>query len=252
MNEQQLAGQTLTQNESVSTPVAQPTPVQQEKLLPQSDVDRVVGRAKHESYERGRQAALEELQRQQPQPVHQSYSAPVQSQPTLDVEQLVDARVDQKIQAISQAYQNQQQMNWAANETQRFTAELAKGKEAYTDFNDVIAPLEADLRDDRNGQLATLIPEINKLENGKDVLYALGKDLKEGGTKLSSLLAVRNSPAFAKAHLDALSNSIKLNKAAASQPKPNAPLSHITPSNSGVDNGQSALAQAKAKYQGRG
>ena len=207
-----------------SNPVS--APVQpQEKLLKQSEVNDLVGRVKHESYEKGKSEALASWQTQQSSPVQQPQQN-MGGMPQLTPEQM-DARIDQRLQ-------QKQQEQWLQNVQQQLNQKIDEAKTRYSDFDEVTR--QVDFR---------TMPEIpvlaNEMDNSMDVMYDLAKNPAKLGTILT--LAQRDANA-ARAYMKSLSESIKQNQTAinqANQSKVNEPLSQVKPSNVGMDNGSNTI-----------
>lgn len=231
-------------SEPASIPAA-PAPV--EKMLRQTEVNELVGRTKHDAYEKGRQEALAELQRQPTsQPTINSSIGGIQQQnlsPT-DINKLVT----DKVQEINQAQQQEAQRKFyeqqGAKLANDINQKLEGAKSRYQDFDQVV----------KREDLAH-IPEIlllaNNLDNTGDVVY----DLMKNPTKLASINAnltaskMNNSPYFqqlALRQMQEMSQSIKQNQSAiANQPHINEPLSQVNPSTVGVDSGSRTVSDIR-------
>lgn len=181
---------------------------QTEKMLRQSEVNELVGRVKHEAYSKG----LREATAQQP--------TSVGGMPQVTEDQIRQMIVDEA--------QKQTQTAAAHSMLANFSQQMDTGKDKYSDFGETVAGL-GDLRN---------IPHIVQLatETGMadDVLYDLGKNPK----KISDLTILSSiNPQLAKIEMQKLKDSIVKNQDAAKSPEVPDPLSQITPSTVGTDNG---------------
>lgn len=202
---------------------------QQEKLLKQSEVDALVGRLKHEAYEKGKRDA--DVQRQN------TSVSPGQSMG--GIQQLTEEQVRQM---IADEAQKQNQFNEAKVMLDNFVNQMGTGKSKYSDFDETVARL---------GNLQN-IPHVVKLatETGiaGDVMYELGRN----PAKVASLTTLAYiNPQLAEDEMKKLSNSIKTNQEALHTPDIAAPLSQIKPSTTaGKDNGSFTVRDFRNKYRG--
>lgn len=236
-------------NNQQSTPVSNDSVTShqqpEEKFVKQSVVDNVVARTKQEALERGQRIEREKWERS----TSQSHNSTASSQtthtlPAEDIERIAQSAVQKQLGDIALANDVQRRNAWAHEQGQQFAQKFESAKESYSDFDEVVAPIRNDLMD-KNSVLAALVPHFNGVENMSDIMYELGKNPQ----KIGSLLSVSGSPALMKQALQTMSNSIKMNKDAANRKSPNAPLSHIKPSNTGIDNGgNNTISNARKKY----
>lgn len=217
-----------------------------EKLLPQSEVNKLVGGAKNNAYQKGYQQAVAELQATQP-PTG-TPSAPVQSNPTdlagvkqIGAEDLSKA-VQEEIQRLEQSRQEEtqraQQEAYAKQVITELTNKVNDAKTRYPDFDEVTSKIDF-----------TTMPEVlelaNVADNSGDVLY----DLAKNPSKIATLRGL--PPQVAVAELQRLSDSIKSNQSAAgSGNSPKEPLNHIQPSSVGRDNGTLGVKDYKRMFRG--
>jgi hypothetical protein len=182
----------------------------QEKMLRQSEVNELVGRLKHEAYTKG----LQEGGRA--------------SQPS-SMGGMPAITEDQIRQMIADESQKQTQTQAAHSMLANFATQMNGGKSKYSDFDETVAGL-GDLRN---------IPHIVQLatESGMadDVLYELGKNPSKVATLtiLSSL-----NPQLAKVETQKLRDSIAKNQEGSKSPEVPNPLSQMTSSTVGTDNGE--------------
>lgn len=216
-------------------PTSAPVSPLEEKLLPQSQVNSIVGEAKQKGYERGYQQALKEAQTGSQQPSPAGITAGMNP--------------DQIRQAVASEFANQQKMY---GEQQMKAAQDAEGKRILGELKskiDAAKPKYADFDDVTNQIDFREIPEIlhyaNQVDNAGDVLYDLSKNTAKIGT-LRGL-----TPSLAVAEIRKLSQSIKQNELAKDQELPAPPLDTGRPSNVGTGKMPQTPAEWRKHYQGR-
>jgi hypothetical protein len=255
-NGSEVGSQNLGTNTVTSTPAAsQPAA---EKMLPQSHVNDLVGRTKHESYEKGKQDAVAEWQKQnnvapsQPTPnTGQQSSGNMPQMSQADLDKLVTDKVNSLDQQRQQQTHDEYWRKQGQDVATEINKKLADGRTRYEDYDTVVTP-----------DVVKNIPEIaflaNSFDNTADVMYDVIKDSEkliqiEGLLKTAKEKGSQFHQNLAFERLKNLSNSIKANKAAAeNQPHIKEPLSQIKPSNVGAGNGSNTIATFKnnPKYRG--
>jgi hypothetical protein len=217
-------------NENLSPP--------QEKMLPQSKVNALIGQARQE----GAARAVEEYRRSQPE------SAPQQPSYRESSSQPDETRFRQL--AAEEAHRLRDQ--WVAETQQRHDEETAHqivkgfydkiepGKQKYDDFDKITGDLE--LR--RFPNIVQMLSQ--QIDNSHDVLYELGKNR----AKLAQIeMTARDFPQEALYDLRRLSESVKKNDEVSGHRNVNAPLNQQRPSNVGTDSGGIlSMRDLKAKY----
>lgn len=233
--------ETLGQNtETQSTPVETPAP--SEKMLRQSEVNDIVGRAKNEAA----QKAVEQYKRSTQQEVrtetsyqdNRSYDTPLSE----DRIRKMAGEEAQRLrdQWVSEA-QTQNETQNAQRIVKNFYDKIAQGKDKYDDFDNVTSNIGLQKFPNTVHMLAEMV------DNPHDILYELGKNR----AKLAQIeMAAERFPEEALFDLRRLADSIKSNESAVNYKSPNAPLSQQRPSNLGTDAGSNALSMRdlKAKY----
>ena len=202
----------------VAQETVNPVAVEQEKTLKQSEVDKLVGRVKHEAAEKARKEAFNDYQRQlaaQPiQPIQQNTGGIGN----------VDIATEVRNQSILLAQQMRLQQE---GDSLRQKIELAKEK--YPDFEKkVMEPL-------RLRELPIQFAEIlNSVDNIGDCL----KEMADNPTKFTEVAntAVWN-PELGKKLLFKLSDSIKKNEEVFKQSPAPQPLDQLKHSPTGTDSG---------------
>src|SRR5690606_8153406 len=230
-------------NTSGTTQTQAETQAQQERMLPQSQVNDIVGKAKQEAAER----AVEAYKRQQQQQNssygdHTNYGTN-QSHKTLsedDVKRLTGEELSRQREQWSKEYQEKADAEAAQKIVNSYKEKIAAGNEKYEDFEAVTN--KVDMRYYPN--VVQLLAEY--VDNSHDVLY----DLAKHRTKLNEIenLCERN-PQDAIHEMKRLSDSIKANEQTSQVKHANAPLSQNRPSNTGTDSGNTlSMRDLKQKY----
>jgi hypothetical protein len=221
----------------VSSAPEQSTP--SEKMLRQSEVNEIVGRAKQDAASR----AVEQYKRSMESPQQQS------QQQQAPQHNMSEERFRQMAAEEAQRIRDQERSEWqtrtetenAQRIVKNFYDKIEAGKEKYEDFEKVTGNLDLSRFPNTVHMLAEMV------DNPHDVLYELGKNR----AKMAQLeIAAREFPQEALFDLKRLADSIKNNEAASSRRTPNAPLSQQRPSNVGTDSGRNAMSMRdlKAKY----
>ena len=201
--------------------------MQEEKVLKQSEVNELVGRIKHEAYEKGKREA------QAATSTNVLHGTNLGGMP-----QVTDDHIRQ---LIADEAQKQTQLAGVHQTLSNFVQQMGAGKGKYSDFDETVAKL---------GDFKT-IPHIVKMAtetgNAEDVMYELGKN--PGKVASLTTLAYIN-PHLAEHEMKRLVDSIKANQKASEEPSAKEPLSHIKPSTVGTDNGQTTVRDLRKKYRG--
>jgi hypothetical protein len=192
-----------------------------EKLLPQSQVNDLVGHAKKDAFERGKQAAMAELQ-------SQKTAQPAASQPMLQQSMggMAPVNPDDIRRMIAEEGAKQAQMQMAQKVAHEFTQKITAAKSRYPDMDQALADLDLV----NNPHLVHL---TNSVDNTADVLH----DLWSNPEKIAMLNSLGSNPNLQIRKIQSLSGSIKANQQAANAPTVNEPLSHLKPSPIGLDSG---------------
>lgn len=207
----------------------------QEKMIPQSQVNEIVGRVKQEE-----KAKREEILRSQEQ-YRQQAAAPQQASSR---ESVSDDYVRRIIAEEAARYRNEAQAQADEQAARRivdtFHGKLEAGKQKYEDFD----KLTGDLDFRRFPNTVQMLAE--HLDNAHDVLYELSKNR----AKMAQIeMTARDFPQEALYDLRRLGDSVRKNEEATSTRQANAPLSQQRPSNVGTDSGSVlSMRDLKAKY----
>lgn len=236
----------MDENQVTEDVLAASEPVQEEKMLPQSEVNKIVGRAKEEAASKARKAVedsyagrLEELQRQRQA---QEADAVAQSQQEHNTEVPRDVTADSVYQQVQERFNEEMRQRQFEQEmtqvAQNYTHKMKQGAENYEDFDEITK----DFDPTAFPQLLYLVAGI---DNAADVVY----DLSKNPSKLAALdyLAER-SPKQAHAELIKLSTSIGDNRRAQSDAQNqnvNAPLDRLQPSRISGSNGKQSITDLR-------
>lgn len=201
-----------------------------ERLLSQSEVNDLVGKAKHAYYEKGKRDALEESTRAQ-QPPPQNGGGSMGGMPQLTEEQVR--------QMIADEAQRQNQVAAAHGMLTNFANQMGTGKGKYSDFDETVANL-GDLRN-----ISHVVQLATETGIAGDVMYELGRN--PGKVASLTTLAYIN-PQLAKAEMKKLADSIKTNEQAKDVPSVDEPLSQVKPSTVGTDSGSKTVRDLRKKY----
>lgn len=205
-------------NDSVTEVQAQDAP--SEKMIPQSQVNAIVGKARQEAADRARRE-LEQSREQSHTPQLGGMKAMSQD----EINRMIDQRVEER---THKAYAEQLITD--------FTGKLKAGAEKHPDFDQVVSELNLPAN-------PALVRWTNGLDNTADVLYDLGKHPE----KYANVVMLSNTaPAMAQSLLKRLSDSVKKNEEAVkSERNVNEPLDHLKPSPTGMDSGNLTVSDLR-------
>lgn len=215
-----------------------------EKMLTQSEVNRIVSAQKHEAYQKGLSAAQQNNTVTSEVPAAPQQSNVSLGQNNIDYDAKIQAAVSAQFQTMQQQQYEQAQQaaaqQYATGLLNELTPKIEDAKSRYEDFDAVTTPL-SEIKDVRLFGLA------NSVDNAGDVLYDLGHN----PGKITSLLSLSDlNPALAQVEIQKLSNSIKSNNKAMQESLPRDPINQVRSSTTGVESGLSDLAQLKRQYRG--
>jgi hypothetical protein len=225
----------MSENAVSESIVSGSAPIQQnevptEKMVPQSEVDRVAGSVRKEGYEKGRREALAELNAQK------SVGEPIPSGMT--PEQIEQVR---KI-ALEATLKQQEEAGHLAVAQKiigEVTTKLNAGYQKFTDFEPVVKTLELQ----RN---PLLFKALNAVDNADEVAYEIAKSSRK---RLLMKQASRSPDDYNDLveEIRNISESIKTNNVALSNAKPvKQPLGQVKPSSTGVgSDGPTTVAEFK-------
>lgn len=211
----------MTQDQQIGNPAeGMQAPQAQENLLPQHQVNALVGSAKQKGYEKGYREALNSVQ-----PPQQQTSNGVDPDTARKIAEETFAKQQQELQQKMIAAQ---QTHQAEQTLQQLGAKVNEAKTRLPDFDQVV-----------DFKQFIPAPEVlhyaNGVDNSADVIY----DLAKNPGKLAQIVALHRTGMRDMANMAVrqLSDSIKQNQNAAQQVKTPEPLNQMKPSNIGLGNG---------------
>lgn len=227
--------QGMVETNNTTQPVEQVQQPAAEKLLKQSEVNELVGRAKHEAVERYKRSLSQEPIDTQRATQHTSIGNAYTPE---QIRQLAAEEAERLRNEWIQDAQRTEQEKQAQRIANDFFNKLSAGKSKYEDFDKLLEQVNLPA-------YANAVQLSNEIENTADVWYHLLND----PLKLEAInLMAERSPVAAKAQMKRLSESLKANADAANVKMPNAPLDHMKPSNTGTDNRVLSVSDYRRKY----
>lgn len=213
-----------------------------ERLFKQSELNEIVGRAKHdavESFKRQQQNQYASQSNQAPQ-VNQNQNAKSLSED--DIKRLAGEELSRQRDQWSKESQERSDAEMAQRIVSAYKEKIAPGKDKYEDFEAVTN--NVDMRYYPN--VVQLLADY--VDNSHDVLY----DLAKHRTKLSLIEQLcAHNPQDAIYEIKRLSDSIKSNDSTSQIKHANNPLSQQRPSNNGTDSRNTlSMRDLKLKYRG--
>lgn len=218
-------------------PVAQ---APSERMIPQSQVNDIVGNAKREAAER----AVEAYKRQQAQSAHQAQQENNSNRYTSedDVKRVAGDEIKRHFTQLEQEAQERANVEAANRIVGMFKDKVEAGRSKFEDFESVAGNVAMQYYPN----VVQLLAE--HVDNTADVLYHLAKN-RDKLYRLESLSAHNASDAIYE--IKRLADSIKSNDESSSVKNANAPLSQQRPSTTGTDSGSAySWDDLKRRYKG--
>ena len=209
----------------------------QERLFKQSELNEIVGRAKHDAVESFKRQQQTQYAQQAPQS-NQTQSSKSLSED--DVKRLTSEELTRQRDQWTREAQEKADAEIAQRIVNSYKEKIAPGKEKYEDFEAVTN--NVDMRYYPN--VVQLLAEY--VDNSHDVIYELAKNR----TKMYQLESTcAHNPQDAIYEIKRLSDSIKANESSSQMKHANSPLSQQRPSNTGTDSGGTlSMKDLKRKY----
>ena len=209
----------------------------QERLFKQSELNEIVGRAKHDAVESFKRQQQTQYAQQAPQS-NQTQSSKSLSED--DVKRLTSEELARQRDQWTREAQEKADADIAQRIVNSYKEKIAPGKEKYEDFEAVTN--NVDMRYYPN--VVQLLAEY--VDNSHDVIYELAKNR----TKMYQLESTcAHNPQDAIYEIKRLSDSIKANESSSQMKHANSPLSQQRPSNTGTDSGGTlSMKDLKRKY----
>lgn len=236
------------QGEVVDSESKQAEPVKQPKVFQQEDVNKLIGQAKHDAYQKAvrdmeQKANLAALQTASLMPEVPAAQPPVQQAPVQAQPQSMGGMSQQPVQPgymtedaarqfMAQEWERQRQAAIGNQMAQDFYGKLSAGPLKHPDFDEKTANLRQMFKE---GKLAHIAMLANGADNTADLIYHLGQNPHH----IAELnVNFREDPRLALESLNRLSHSMKVNEEAQKQKVANEPLSRVQPTIAGTaDNG---------------
>lgn len=206
-----------------------------EKFVPQSKVNEIVGRAKRESVESYKKS-LESNNNQST-----DYSFSNNSHNTIEnMDELIRHHIFDYAEKAKKEAQDKFLRQEADKIATNFVQKLSAGKEKYSDFEDVVGSIPI-------AEYPGLVELMANRDDTADLMYHLAQNpvALESIHSMASNSQKRN---LAIKEIEKVVNSIKQNEAAKNAKIPNPPLSQLRPSNIGADNGRPSISDLRARY----
>jgi hypothetical protein len=216
-----------------SSPAPEVVETQTEKMIPQSQLEKIVKLAKRDSERSGYEKARNE---------YAGYQAPQEQQaPSMGgMIQMTPEQLEQRILETANKVATRQMADTIEKD---FYRSVDEAKDADPEFAIKYDKLNIE-------QHPELILWTHGMENRTKVLG----DLAENPTKFANILMLAKSGLgeLAKDELRKISSSMKANQEALKQPVANEPLDHLKPSSIGTDNGSMTVSDFKSQSWLRG
>lgn len=212
---------------------------QTEKMIPQSQVNDIVGNAKRDAIESyKRQQAQQAAQAQASSPYQEpAYTRSPQSED--DIKRLAGDEIKRHFSELQQEAQERANVEAANRIVGMFRDKIAAGKERFEDFDTVTSNVALQ----RYPNVVQLLAE--HVDNSADVLYHLAKN-RDKMYRIEALS--EHNPSDAIYEMKRLSDSIKSNEESSQVKHANTPLSQQRPSNTGTESGSLSMSDLKRKY----
>jgi hypothetical protein len=209
-----------------------------EKMLPQSEVNSLIGRAKAEAQEKARRQLEQEFQAKIEELNSQKQNAQQKGMDTKDIDvDKIYEDVHSRFAKEMEQRQYEQHMNNIANSYQ---TKIDQGSKQYEDFDQVTKDFDP-------AEFPQLVYLIAGMDNAADILYELNKN----PNKLATIdYLSQRSPKRAYAEINNIGKSIAANKAALEEEKASQadmPLDRLTPSNKTGSNGQMSVSDLRSQ-----
>ena len=216
-----------------------------EKMIPQSEVGRIVNAERQRAYER----AKDDMAKQQSQVANnvqgeQPASQQTQANPQ-DNEDKMRSVAQDVYHKAAETYAQQEQQRQAYETAHKIAKDLeAKSesvKEQYPDFDESLRAVG------HFEHAPEVLRHAHKYDNAGDILY----DLSKNPTKVANIITLDGrDPRLAAQAMSKLSDSITMNHKAKNAQSATAPLNSLEPSNIGMDNGEFGFKEYKKLYRG--
>ena len=228
-------------NASDMSQAQETAPVQNtEKMLPQSQVNELIGNAKRQAAEKAvedyKRQAASEVRAAAPQAQEQGH---MRHSSEDDMKRVAGDEIKRHFTQLEQEAQERANVDAANRIVGMFRDKIIAGKDKFEDFESVTGNVAMQYYPN----VVQLLAE--HVDNTADVLYHLAKN-RDKLYRLESLSAHNTSDAIYE--MKRLAESIKANDDSLQVKNPNAPLSQQRPSNTGTESGSLSMSDLKRKY----
>jgi hypothetical protein len=213
-----------------------------EKSVPQSKVNEILVQAKQEARERGKREALDEINKI----YSQAAPPPTSSSGALDtdsIRRLVQDATDKHIQSRVEEHEQELVRQESVRMAEGIKTKLAEGASRYPDFEQVV------IKELSIPKMASILRHTEDIDNLADVMYHLATT---PGALANMQIIADNHPQKARSELKRIAALTKLNEDAKNFKFANEPLSQMSPSIIGTDNGNLTLRDMKRQNWARG
>jgi hypothetical protein len=209
-----------------------------ERVFTQSELNEIVGRAKHEAVESHKRQSTQHASQQQT--YSQSNTSSTRALSEDDVKRLTTEELSRQREEWERQSLERQHADMAQRIVNNYKEKIAAGRDKYEDFDKVTNSV--DMRHYPN--VVQLLAD--HVDNASDILY----DLAKNRTKLYQLESTcMHNPDDAIYEINRLSESIKSNDDASRVRTSHSPLSQQRPSHTGTDSGGAlSMSDLKRKY----
>jgi|JI102314A1RNA_FD_contig_31_2593236_length_840_multi_3_in_0_out_0_1 hypothetical protein len=197
-----------------------------EKMIPQSEVNKIVQHVKYDTAEKVKAQTLAEMKRNQ-----------AESSVNITPEQIQTIVQDTLNQRDKLQYEHTQNAN-AERVVYEFMSKLQNAKDIYPDFQETISQLPM-------ASISNVVGLANEFPNTAHIMYELAKNPSKLVT-FTSLANINSDYAFKK--MKSLSDSININSESKNAKIPSAPLNQLNSSPVKMDNGSMSVAAFRKMF----
>lgn len=232
-------------NPETQEPEVAPVDEMQVPVFNRIQVADVVKREKQKAFEKGRRAAMQELQAQQQQqqqePQQGASLGGMQQFSQADIERMIQEQATRATQEHIQQQLAQMKQEQMVNS---FVQKMQVAEQQYPGLEQELNQLNYN-----DPRIHAFIGMVNDFENTGEIM----KEVLDNPYKLSQILSdIQDQPYLAQKNLQKLSASIKQNQQAkAEEAQARDPYSQLKPSTSaGMDNGNMSVADYRKMFKG--
>lgn len=248
MTQESFVDTSSQQENNVSAPEPSHQVTPQEKLIPQSEVNRIVQSAT----ERVRDKTRREFHQNQPAPTD-NYLAQQPTQaasPVFDeskMRQIAAEEAQKRQDEKDRYYQEQLQLQQGHRMANDYIAKSESNKHKYADYDKVVGEFIAKLPGGF-ADIADIVGMSSGFEDTAGITYEIAKNPVKIGLIRQ---AYQVSPSIGMAEMQRLADSIRINNDAQHITLPNEPLGHIKPSPVNTDSGKMTVSDFRKKFSKR-